>query len=423
MNPEPSLATLLADNQRLKKINQALITRIEAGHNASQAYDSFAHSIFLADQVRQRTSALESAMQSKAKLLAAIGHDLMQPIAAARLITGSLFASLAVMSDNKVDIQATTQRLNAIEGTMGDMEHLLTTLLDYAKLEACDLVPEPAPFSAATFFDNLAIESCQLANSKGLACRISRSDCLLQGDLKLIMRIMRNFISNAVRYTQQGRILVGGRRRENGLEVQVLDTGVGIADHQLDSIFDEFSQLQASGQGIGLGLANVKKLCRSMQLPLQVVSKLGQGSCFSITIPYATPSQVEAESLPEAMLWLHKKRILVVENDPSVRQALADLLTSWQAQVYTADSVADMEAVPFKTLDLLIIDYHLDNRITGLDILASIPAAAKQLPVLMITANRNQFLADSIKQAGHQLLYKPVKPAKLRRLLHHMLVV
>ena len=160
-----------------------------------------------------------------------------------------------------------------------------------------------------------------------------------------------------------------------------------------------------------------------MQLPLQVVSKLGQGSCFSITIPYATPSQVEAESLPEAMLWLHKKRILVVENDPSVRQALADLLTSWQAQVYTADSVADMEAVPFKTLDLLIIDYHLDNRITGLDILASIPAAAKQLPVLMITANRNQFLADSIKQAGHQLLYKPVKPAKLRRLLHHMLVV
>jgi len=423
MNSEQSLPALLAENQRLKKINQALITRIEAGHNASQAYDSFAHSIYLADQVRQRTSALESAMLSKAKLLAAIGHDLMQPIAAARLITGSLLASLSLMASNKTDIQATTKRLNAIEGTMGDMEHLLTTLLDYAKLEACELVPETAPFSAATFFDNLSIEFYQLAKSKGLVCRISPSHCLLQGDLKLIMRIMRNFINNAVRYTKQGRILVGGRRRENGLEIQVLDTGVGIPVHQLDSIFDEFSQLEESDQGIGLGLANVKKLCQAMQLTLKVASKPGQGSCFSVTIPYATQLQTDAEPLPEAMLWLRNKRILVVENDPSVRQALADLLTSWQAEVYTAGSIADMEAVPLQTLDLLIVDYHLDNQVTGLDVLASIAATAKPLLALMITANRNECLASSIQHAGHELLYKPVKPAKLRRLLHHMLIV
>jgi DNA-binding NtrC family response regulator len=123
------------------------------------------------------------------------------------------------------------------------------------------------------------------------------------------------------------------------------------------------------------------------------------------------------------MLWLQKKRILVVENDPSVRQALVDLLTSWQAEVYTADSIADMEAVPLQTLDLLIVDYHLDNQVTGLDVLASIAATAKPLPVLMITANRSQCLASSIQDAGHELLYKPVKPAKLRRLLHHMLIV
>jgi signal transduction histidine kinase/CheY-like chemotaxis protein len=417
MSSEQSKADLLAENQRLKKINQALVTRVEAGHNASQAYDSFAHSIFLADQVRQRTAALENAVQSKAKLLAAIGHDLMQPIAAAKLITGSLFAALPPRADN----QASRQRLNAIEGAMGDMEQLLTTLLDHAKLEACDLVPDTAPFCAATLLDNLTVESCQLASSKGLTCRISRSRCLLQGDLKLITRVLRNFISNAIRYTSQGRILVGGRRRANGLQIQVLDTGCGIPTDKQSSIFDEFSQLQASSQGLGLGLSNVKKLCHAMQLPLQLASIPGQGSCFSVTIPYATQSQAATEPLPEAMLWLQHKRILLVENDASIRQALVDLLTSWRANVYTASNIADMAVVPIQTMDLLIVDYHLDNQITGLDALASIAAADKPLPVLMITANRDQDLAVSIQQAGHELLYKPVKPAKLRRLLHHML--
>jgi len=419
MISEQLLADLIAENKRIKKINSALITKAEAGHNASQAYDSFAHSIFLADQVQQRTSALEHAMQSKAKLLAAIGHDLMQPIAAARLITGSLLASLTTVAD----IPTTTRRLDAIEGTMRDMEYLLITLIDYAKLEACDLVPEMAPFNAAIFFDSLSIESHQLANSKGLTCRINSSDCVLQGDLKLVMRIMRNLISNAVRYTKHGRILIGGRRRQSGLEIQVLDTGIGIPIHQLECIFDEFSQLQTSGQGIGLGLANVKKLSQTMQLKLQVTSIPGKGSCFSVTVPYASQAQIDADPLPEPMLWLQGKHILVVENDVSVRQALADLLTSWQANVYTAGSMADVASVPLNTLDLLIVDYHLDNQVTGLNILASIPSAVKPLPALMITANRDQALADSIKLAGHELLYKPVKPAKLRRILHHMLVV
>lgn len=423
MTSEQLLAELIAQNKRLKKINLALITKAEAGHNASQAYDSFAHSIFLADQVQQRTSALENAMQSKAKLLAAIGHDLMQPIAAARLITGSLLASLTPSLTPMADIPTTTRRLDAIEGTMRDMEYLLITLIDYAKLEACDLVPEMAPFSAAVFFDSLSIESHQLANSKGLNCRMSSSDCLLQGDLKLVMRIMRNLISNAVRYTKHGRILIGGRRRQSGLEIQVLDTGIGIPMDQLECIFDEFSQLKTSGQGIGLGLANVKKLSQAMQLKLQVTSIPGKGSCFSVTVPYASQAQIDADPLPEPMLWLQGKHILVVENDASVRQALADLLTSWQAKVYTAGSMDDIASVPLYALDLLIVDYHLDNQVTGLDVLASMPSAVKPLPALMITANRDQTLANSIKLAGHELLYKPVKPAKLRRILHHMLVV
>ncbi|MDP6969792.1 MAG: ATP-binding protein [Gammaproteobacteria bacterium] len=431
-NDDTDLAT---ENQRLKKINAALISRVEAGHNESQAYDSFAHSVYLADQVRERTAALNTALnqlqqtnhklilaqqsaeqanQSKSKLMAAIGHDLMQPICATRLIAGAL-KEAQTHSLNEPNIQ---KKLRAIDTAMVDMEDLLDSLLHFAKLESNDIEATVTIFDAANLLEQLAIESQYLAQEKGLNCRIHIPHCQLEGDIRLLTRVLRNLISNAIKFTDQGSILIGCRTRRDGLEIQIWDTGCGIEDQYLETIFDEFTQLpnRTNSQGLGLGLANVKKLCRAMGTAIKVRSQVGKGSCFSLTLPYATsPAKTATSDLP----YQHLKQcqIVVIDNDTSVRNALTDLISSWGAKVRSSATGLDLKPEIIQQADAFVLDYHLDKNTTGLDIFTRVISPNSHSPVLMITANRDEELAKQLATSEHQLLYKPIRPAKLRSAL------
>ena len=277
-------ARLMAENARLRRICDALIERVEESNMAPTApYAAFQHSVVLAEQVRERTQALREANQqlldeieerrrvesrlreatekaeraniSKTKFVAAVSHDLMQPLNAARLFT----SALQDQPDHNTQFM-----LSHIDTALLDLESLITTLADASKLDAGVVSAEPGVFPLRRLLDVLAEEYRQMAAAKGLRLRYVPSSAVVRSDPQLLSRVMRNLLSNAVRYTDRGSILLGCRRRGERVEVVVADTGIGIGDDQIGDIFQEFKRgaraVKYHERGLGLGLSIVEKI-------------------------------------------------------------------------------------------------------------------------------------------------------------------
>ena len=376
-------------------------------------------------RLREASQEAERANLSKTKFLAAVSHDLLQPLNAARLFTSAL-------AEQPMEKQ-THGLVTSVSNSLDDVESLLSTLVDISKLDAGVVVPDVISFSVSDLLQNIANEYRQIAQSEDLVLRFVPCDVVISSDSQLLARILRNFLSNAIRYTASGRILLGCRRKANGLLIQVWDTGAGIPEAKRTEIFQEFKRLENkhSGQdkGLGLGLAIVDKISRVLGHPIDVDSKEGVGSVFSVEVPYGTRmpamGEVHGPNLPQRLERLQEARIWIIDNDKAIWQGMETLLSGWGCNVVTALSVDDLTAQldPATTpVDLLIADYHLDNGENGVDAAAEVCSMLSHtIPVLMITANYCKELKQEIRELGYMLMNKPVKPLKLKTTLTHML--
>ena len=366
----------------------------------------------------------EQANLSKTKFLAAVSHDLLQPLNAARLFTGAL--TELPLSEHPASL------VRSVSHSLEDVESLLSTLVDISKLDAGVVKPDVTSFQVSDLLDNLANEYMQVASSEGVELRFVSCNAVIRSDTQLLSRILRNFLSNAIRYTQKGSILLGCRRRASSLVLEVIDTGVGIAEAQLGEIFKEFKRLTPANarqnSGLGLGLAIVDKISRVLGHPVRVRSTEGKGSVFSVEVPYGTlPATVEhlEPAFPDPEDRLHGAHIWVIDNDVAICDGMATLMKGWGCRVHTAVSLENLlEQVDLLTVsvDLIIADYHLDNDETGLEAARTLnDRLSAPVPVLMITANYTQELKQQIRQYGYLLINKPVRPMKLKTTLSHML--
>jgi PAS domain S-box-containing protein len=397
---------------RVQERTSQLQTEVE-GHRQAQV--SLVNAIKEADQ----------ANMSKTKFLAAVSHDLLQPLNAAQLFNSSL--SEQVHNTNLEPI------VNSVDTSLSDLENLICTLVDISKLDAGVVRADKSSFQLADLLDNLTKEYQQQANEYDVELHYVSTGITVNSDSVLLARVLRNFLSNAFRYTENGKVLLGCRRQGKFVSIEVWDNGVGIAKEKINEIFQEFKRLKSSKvafrNGLGLGLAIVDKISKVLEHPIKVDSIQGKGSMFSIKVPIGKMEQTNlSNSLPTKILQntdLAQRTIWVIDNDANICEGMARLLTGWGCNVITALSLEHLNQqvnTSEEHADILIVDYHLDNDETGFSAAKSINNGRNvPLPTLMITANYSKTLKDDVAKTGILLLNKPVKPMKLKTTMLHLL--
>ncbi|MCJ2037015.1 hybrid sensor histidine kinase/response regulator [Methylobacterium sp. J-068] len=428
---------------KLERINAALMAHVERSMDQQGgAYSLFQTATMLEGRVRTRTEELtglmrrlersnealvaakeeaENANRSKTRFLAAASHDLLQPLNAARL-SASALADLA-LGPEALAISG------QIERGLQIIEDLIKTLLDISKLDAGVVRPAVKPVALNELLDGIAASFRPLAERKGLRLTVRGPDLVVASDPMLLQRIVQNLVSNAIRYTRQGGVLVAARRRGGACRIEVLDTGCGIAPAEHDLVFEEFFRGGGEGEGgepgLGLGLSIVRRMAVALDHPLELASRVGRGTRMALTLPSSlTPPERTVPVAPVATR-LTGARILVVENDPPTADALERLLRAWDAEVAVHRDRAGVEAAladGMEPPDLLVLDYHLDNGACGLDVAAHLQACTGlRRPVIVTTADHSPEIEAEVTALGAQLIHKPVRPAQLRALLTYML--
>ncbi|ENM5765183.1 PAS-domain containing protein [Vibrio mimicus] len=365
----------------------------------------------------------EQANESKTKFLAAISHDLLQPLNAAQLFIGSLEA--------KSTESATQQIVHALSNSVTDVASLITSLVDISKLDAGAITPDKQPFMLGDLLKNLANEFHEQAIASGLQFHYVPTTAKVYSDSLLIARVVRNLVNNAIRYTPNGKVLLGCRRTQSGIRIDVYDTGVGIPNDKQSIIFQEFKRLDArpsfKGTSLGLGLAIVEKIGRVLEHPIALHSLPGKGSRFSITLPYAQHQSqfvpLVTKPTPHPSVFAGK-RVLVVDNDEAICRGMQSLLSEWgcQVQTYTSLKYLSPHFRSTQPLDLLIVDYHLDGDEDGLSVAHFLQKQSQTLfPTIVISADRSEKLLTKVRQNHFILLNKPTSPVKLKAVLGHLL--
>jgi len=386
----------------------------------------------LEERVAQRTAELEEAKlqadkanESKTKFLAAAGHDLMQPFNAA-----TLFASMLSKKTQGSELATLSE---GVVNSLDNAQSLLSMLLDMTKLDAGVLIPQKTEFAIDEMLSSLVQEFSVIAKQKGVTLRYVQTNVMVYSDKNLLRRVLQNLLSNAVRYTPKGSILVGVRRiqtanTEKKIKLCVYDTGLGIAAHQQHEIFSEFHQLDNNkGEGIGLGLTIVEKICRLLGHQVGLTSLPGKGSCFSVTATRimhtsGNSKQVLKTESYNKELFLENKRFLLVENDEQVANAMCALLCDWGANTTLITSGTEAHNVSHQHFDVLIADYHLNYGENGFDVAAILSEENVSFALkILVTANRSNEIREKAAASQFSYLPKPLKPAALKRLLKQSL--
>ena len=447
-DPAAELARLRARVTKLEKINAVLIDRVERSVDSqASAFSLFQTTIGLERQVRLRTDELRSALRkveqmngelrfakeraeradrSKTRFLAQAGHDLLQPLAAARLASAAL-AELRNDADGR--------RLSRqVERALATIESLLKALLDISRLDAGVMVPEITTVALGQLLADLATDHAALAARRGLRLDVVPSSAHVSTDPIMLTRILQNLIGNALRYTETGRVLVGVRRRGTRVRIDVIDTGPGISEDQYAVVFEEFqrgrSQTPDGEVGLGLGLSIVQRLCDVLGHSLTLVSRVGRGTRFSVEIARAArpvrPTRTAApRGKANAGPGLFADALIgIVDDDRAVREATVDLVRRWGCAAVEGrdarDLLARVEAAGRRP-DLLLVDYHLDEE-TGVEALATLTEAwGAEPPTIVVTADHGRDIEERLAANGLEVMRKPVRPAELRALMAHLL--
>jgi len=360
----------------------------------------------------------EAANQSKTRFLAAVSHDLMQPLNAARLFS-------AALSHQDDGLSSEAQKLvQHLDSSLRSAEDLISDLLDISRLENGKINPDRKPFALNELFDTLGAEFKALAQEQGLTFRVRGSQLRIDSDIKLLRRILQNFLTNAFRYAK-GPVLLGVRRRGGELCLEVWDRGPGIPEDKQQVIFEEFKRLDShqtrAEKGLGLGLAIADGLCRVLGHTLRVRSWPGRGSVFSVSVPLARAQSMPVHAAVELNGKLHSgARVLCIDNEDSILIGMNSLLSRWGCQVWTARNREECAALLNEGVrpQLALVDYHLDHGDTGTELMAWLRTTlGEPVPGVVISADGRPETVAQVHAAGLDYLAKPVKPAALRALL------
>ncbi|MGL4354868.1 MAG: hybrid sensor histidine kinase/response regulator [Aeromonas popoffii] len=366
---------------------------------------------------------VERANHSKSRFLAAVSHDLTQPLNAARLFTSSLLEMLPPRDE-------TARIARHIDDALGATEDLITDLLDISRLEAGKFKARKLDFALHDVLANLKAEFGVLAQAGGIQFSVVESKLAVYSDVRLLRRVLQNFLTNAFRYNPGGRVLLGCRRMGDKVRIEVWDNGPGIPADKQEAIFDEFSRLDhsrtAKEQGLGLGLAIARGIALVLGHNLTLRSWPGRGSVFAITLNLATrpvaTTQVAAPALRDSQL--EGVRVLCIDNESDILIAMHSLLGRWGCEVVCAQSLVqaeDLIAGGFLP-QLVLSDYHLDDGKTGLQALHMLRLAhGNDIGGIIISADRKSGLQAQIREHGYGYISKPVKPLKLRALMNSIL--
>ncbi|PTU72814.1 hybrid sensor histidine kinase/response regulator [Pseudomonas mangrovi] len=361
----------------------------------------------------------ETANQSKSRFLAAVSHDLMQPLNAARLFSAALGHQAESLPGEAREL------VRHLDSSLRSAEDLISDLLDISRLENGRINPERASFALAELYDALGAEFRAQAQEQGIDFRLRGSHERIESDPKLLRRVLQNFLTNAFRYAN-GAVLLGVRREAGGLRLEVWDRGPGIPSDKLGVIFEEFKRLDShqtrAEKGLGLGLAIADGLCRVLGHRLQVRSWPGKGTVFSVSVPLgraaaAQPQVRTAEPVPHN---LGGAQVLCVDNEDSILTGMSSLLSRWGCQVWTARNRLECEHLLAEGVRpaLVLIDYHLDEGETGTGLIAWLRGQlGSELPGVVISADGRSELIAQVQAEGLDFLAKPVKPAVLRALI------
>jgi signal transduction histidine kinase/CheY-like chemotaxis protein len=444
-------AILSAENRALKKSVKALMFRVEkAVDEQGSQFSWFQAAASLEETIRQRTEqyeqlnlrlkaelesrreielalkqakeAADRANETKTRFLAAASHDLRQPLSSALLFLESIQESSLAGFD--------LDYLHKARVALASLSNLLDTLLDVARLDSGGIEPHYTVFPVGAVLDRLIPEFSSVARSAGLELRYVPSSAWIRSDMHLLETVLRNLISNAIRYSPRGRVLVGCRRRREGLAISVYDTGIGIETEHLEAIFSAYYQVPSSKRGrsagIGLGLSIVQRISRLLSLERIVRSAPGRGSLFGVIVPYGRPRRRPGanESLVVGKGARPSLAIAVIDDDPGVRNGLAATLAKWGHRPIAAATATDA-VVQFIGADLspdfIISDYHLAGGVKGDAAIEEVRREFDRAPAAAImTSDPDPRVHAAAREKGLELLAKPLSLPALRALLERV---
>jgi signal transduction histidine kinase/CheY-like chemotaxis protein len=391
----------------------------EFNRMAAQLQDSYAN---LERKVEERTHQLELANVAKSRFIAAASHDLRQPLHALGLLAAQLRSSTDPIERKRI--------IERISAAVAEMNELFTALLDVSKLDAGVVAPNVTEFPIAQLLHGMERTFAEAARQKGLSLRFASCSAWVRSDAVLLARILLNLVSNAVRYTLTGRVVVGCRRRGDALRIEVWDSGPGIAEDQRRNIFGEFYQLADSKTdargGMGLGLAIVDRLCRLLGHSIELTSTLGKGSRFAVVVPLAAGRSASlAPAVLAAGAAAGGEVIVVIDDASLVLEAMAGLLRNWGFFVVTAetcDAALARLAEQSRRPDIIISDYHLADGKSGIDAIERMREAfAAPIPAFLISGDTSPERLRDARARGYYLLHKPVEPMRIRSVLTQLL--
>ncbi len=427
--------------EKLTRITDVLVERIDRlEESRGSAWSMFQAAVALEQEVKARTRELEQALadlsernrelavarasaeeanRSKTRFLRAASHDLLQPLSAAKLF-------LSALKDTEMDglQQELTGRLS---GAFESVEELMHAVLDISRLDSQRIEFQRKHVDLGDMFRRLAVEYAPMAEAKGLRLEFAPTSAVVESDPTFLRRIAQNLVSNAIKYTDRGGVLIGVRKRGERVWLEIYDTGIGIAAPDRARIFDEFQRIGREGgaPGMGLGLSIVRRACAKLGHPIAMDSEPGRGTVFRVSLPLVVPG--DKPPCPE---WaghcphLRGRVVLVVDNDDAMRRALQLVLQDGLGMVARvsggiAEALAQMGDEP---PDVVIADYNLDNGDTGLQAIAALREAAGQpVPAIVVSARRAPELGGACQAMGVPVLEKPIHPEDLQAMLQHML--
>jgi signal transduction histidine kinase/Na+/proline symporter/CheY-like chemotaxis protein len=390
---------------------------IERTAELSDANASLLHENKLRARVEKELSEVH---KSKTRFMAAASHDLLQPVNAARLFV----ASLQDKTDT-VALRPLAHDVNHIDGALTSVEHLIGSLREIARLDSGKLQARREHFPVSQLLEPLRGEFAAMAAERDIGLHAVPCSLWLYSDPQLLRRILQNFLSNALRYTREGKVLLGCRRRKNVLHIEVWDSGPGIAEEDRARIFEEFERLGNAGydsqQGLGLGLSIASRTAQLLGHALSVDSIPGKGSVFRIAVPVGEVQKADSVGAP-AQTELSGLNILCVDNEPAILAGMQSLLEQWGCQVVCAPGLREaLQRWPkAEPPDMVLVDYHLDEE-TGIDLLQALSLHwHTSLRAIVISADNSDETRRLVKEQGYLFIPKPVKPAALRASLRNL---
>ena len=371
-------------------------------------------------KVEERTRQLEAANLAKSRFLAAASHDLRQPLHALGLFIAQLRGRTRADERKRI--------VEHVEASLAAMNELFNALLDVSRLDGGALTPDLTEFPIAQVLKRVETTFVGTAQEKGLSLRVVNSSAWVRSDCLLLERILSNLVSNAIRYTPAGGVVIGCRMRSNQLRIEVWDSGVGIPQGQQQQVFVEFWRIGKPDRdrrgGLGLGLAIVERLCRLLNHRIELTSTLNKGSCFAVTVPKVQPDAERGKAPVVSRNRLDVSRgklIAVIDDDPMVLEGMGGLLRSWGCRVVSGSSdesilaeLAEYNALP----DVIISDYQLQDGQTGIEAIERLCGAlATPVPAFLMSGDTNAEPLRDAEAKGYPLLHKPVNPMALRATL------